>query len=664
MRVYLLLFFLLILSTGSAPAQQISSTARDSVSFYDMSLEDLMKVEVTVATSKALTPRESPGIITFITEDEIRKSGATDLIELLQKVPGFDFGVDVEGVIGLGVRGNWAHEGKVLMLLDGHELNEDLFSAIVLGAHYSVSSIKQIEIIRGPGSAVYGGNAEYAVINIITKQAGSGNGIAVNTTYSQMSRQYATRNISLSAMKPLGDVQVNLSAFFNESNRSQNDFTDNYGSSYNMAENSGIHTAQGKLDLTWKKLKLSAFADQYHLLQRDGYENALSKTYPTDFNSYHILGEYEVHVNDKLSLLPTVKFKHQTPWNFEGTSLNDEFVPYSVSVESFLGQLKANYDINSSTNLITGLEGCKQIAAQRIDSTYFSNGSGKFEINNMAAFAQMLIRSKIANITFGARYNANDRFADAFVPRIGLTRVFNKWHVKLLYSSAFRSPSIENINSGNGIKPERTTVTELETGYEFGANTYLTANIFDITTHDPIIFYYTADNLDAYKNDGVTGSRGFELEYRVKTLLGYMNLNYSFFTTRGKKTNETYSIPGKKGKVVAFPNNKVTLSSNLKISRKVNLSPSITLLDTRYDYYVDANSGKDVIVKYDPAAYIDMMFNFEQIFTRGLTIQAGCINVLDSKVVYIQPYNNNHAALPGLSREYRLNLCYRFDFHK
>ncbi|HNQ00326.1 MAG TPA: TonB-dependent receptor plug domain-containing protein, partial [Bacteroidia bacterium] len=410
------------------PAQQISSTARDSVSFYDMSLEDLMKVEVTVATSKALTPRESPGIITFITEDEIRKSGATDLIELLQKVPGFDFGVDVEGVIGLGVRGNWAHEGKVLMLLDGHELNEDLFSAIVLGAHYSVSSIKQIEIIRGPGSAVYGGNAEYAVINIITKQAGSGNGIAVNTTYSQMSRQYATRNISLSAMKPLGDVQVNLSAFFNESNRSQNDFTDNYGSSYNMAENSGIHTAQGKLDLTWKKLKLSAFADQYHLLQRDGYENALSKTYPTDFNSYHILGEYEVHVNDKLSLLPTVKFKHQTPWNFEGTSLNDEFVPYSVSVESFLGQLKANYDINSSINLITGLEGCKQIAAQRIDSTYFSNGSGKFEINNMAAYAQMLIRSKFANITFGARYNANDRFADAFVPRIGLTRVFNKWH--------------------------------------------------------------------------------------------------------------------------------------------------------------------------------------------------------------------------------------------
>lgn len=78
-------------------------------------------------------------------------------MQVLQLIPGFDFGVDVEGIVGIGVRGNWAHEGKVLMLWDGLEMNEDLYSTLQFGGHYPVGQIKRIEIIRGPGSAIYGG---------------------------------------------------------------------------------------------------------------------------------------------------------------------------------------------------------------------------------------------------------------------------------------------------------------------------------------------------------------------------------------------------------------------------------------------------------------------------------------------------------------------------
>ena len=80
---------------------------------YDsLSLEDLMNIKITVASIKELTPRQSPGIITYITAEDIRNLGARDLMEVLRHVPGFEFGTDVEGIIGLGVRGNWAHEGK------------------------------------------------------------------------------------------------------------------------------------------------------------------------------------------------------------------------------------------------------------------------------------------------------------------------------------------------------------------------------------------------------------------------------------------------------------------------------------------------------------------------------------------------------------------------
>src|SRR3974377_480053 len=72
---------------------QTTAPKQDSASFFEMSLEDLMKVQVTVASKKALTTRESPGIVTLITEEEIRNSGAQDLIDILQMVPGFNFGV-------------------------------------------------------------------------------------------------------------------------------------------------------------------------------------------------------------------------------------------------------------------------------------------------------------------------------------------------------------------------------------------------------------------------------------------------------------------------------------------------------------------------------------------------------------------------------------------
>lgn len=66
----------------------------------DVTLEDLLGLKTTIATKRALTSRESPGIISIVTRDEISQSGARDLKEILTLfAPGFGFGVDVEGVV-------------------------------------------------------------------------------------------------------------------------------------------------------------------------------------------------------------------------------------------------------------------------------------------------------------------------------------------------------------------------------------------------------------------------------------------------------------------------------------------------------------------------------------------------------------------------------------
>jgi outer membrane cobalamin receptor len=116
-----------------------------------------------VASRLDFTARQAPGIVTVITREEIINSGARNLMDVLRLVPGLDFGVDVESSLGLGVRGNWAYEGKILVLVDGQRYNESFFGSAQL-ERISPEQVERIEIVRGPGSAVYGGFAELGVI--------------------------------------------------------------------------------------------------------------------------------------------------------------------------------------------------------------------------------------------------------------------------------------------------------------------------------------------------------------------------------------------------------------------------------------------------------------------------------------------------------------------
>ena len=265
-----------------------NASAQDSIPFYNMSLEQLMNVNVIVTTDQPMLARESPGIVTVITQDEIFKSGAHDLLQVLYMVPGFDFGVDVEGVVGIGVRGNWGHEGKVLLLWDGLELNEELFSTLQFGAHYPVAQIKKIEIIRGPGSAMYGGNAELAVINVITINNDL-NGLMVDGQSAAYSNSISSRGTTICYGKKIKDVHFGFSTYQNRSNRSGNRYIDNFGNSYSMSNLSAINSQQYRVDFSLKKFSLIAFCDNYKILQRDGYDQVYSHAYRSKFFNSSIL---------------------------------------------------------------------------------------------------------------------------------------------------------------------------------------------------------------------------------------------------------------------------------------------------------------------------------------------------------------------------------------
>src|SRR3954468_10713859 len=187
--------------TATSPAFADDVAIKD---ITDVSLDDLLNTDVGVASKVPTTYREVPGVITVVTREEIMDSGARDLEDVLQLVPGFSPGIDVEAVVDVGVRGNWGHEGKVLLLIDGQQMNETLYSTNQLGNHYPIDQIERIEIIRGPGSAIYGGYAELAVINVITRGADDLKGAAVYLSSGRMSNAWGYNNLSLAVAQTAG----------------------------------------------------------------------------------------------------------------------------------------------------------------------------------------------------------------------------------------------------------------------------------------------------------------------------------------------------------------------------------------------------------------------------------------------------------------------------
>ena len=149
--------------------------AGNETNLFDLSLDQLTKVEIKSDITSILAKpiREQPGIVSVVTQEEIREIGAGDLSDVLMLVPGFSLDSDVESMVGLTFRGLQGQEGKVLLIVDGLEVNEPLYGSLPILNHIRADSIEEVEIIRGPGSAMYGGTAALAVIRVTTKGAGN-----------------------------------------------------------------------------------------------------------------------------------------------------------------------------------------------------------------------------------------------------------------------------------------------------------------------------------------------------------------------------------------------------------------------------------------------------------------------------------------------------------
>jgi outer membrane receptor for ferrienterochelin and colicins len=191
MTVSLILFLVISLSTSNVIAEPNTPG-----NLFDMSLEQLMNIPVTSTSLTAVSSgRVSPSTVTTITQQDIQNSGARSLNELLEiYVPNLQMILHSAGISHLGLRGIISNrDDKYLLLVNGRVMNEHTDLGVLSERDLPMlRDIHQIDVVRGPGSAMYGPGALAMVINIITDNANTFKGFEVSQRVGVIEEHYTT----------------------------------------------------------------------------------------------------------------------------------------------------------------------------------------------------------------------------------------------------------------------------------------------------------------------------------------------------------------------------------------------------------------------------------------------------------------------------------------
>ncbi len=606
-------------------------------------LEEELNKTTKISTRNIFSTRNAPNIITIINEEKIRKSGARDLIDILKLVPSFHFALDEKGKVGLGIRGNWSNEGKVLMMIDGQEFNEIFTGKLYFGNRFPVDMIKRIEIIRGAGSADYGGFAEFAVINIITYNSKDTEGLDVFWVKGKADGMLVRNNFGLFFRKNWQNSDLSIQFFSGYGQRSNKEhlaFYDmrnwsEHGISdiVSLRNESDIKPNFFSLKYRYKNFSFKTLIDNYEV--KDLTNLDIDKRHKTILKTETIYNEakYNLYNNKKVNLISKVNLIIQSK---EINSTNADTI-YS-EIENLTVKIKPSlllyYKFNHRIKFTVGTEFFVD-AFMKDENIEYTEKSKKEDINalfNASSYIQGVFRLNFFNLTTGIRYEKNYLSTSKYLPRIALTKRFGKINFKFMIGLGFRNPTAGNIaNSFTGkyeinadtteiiniereLKAETTEFFEFEIGYQFSKKLFAKANIYSLITKNTIVYYTYRDDiidkiyentnqgigrqlfgLNVYQNFESSGTNGFELETKFKDNWGSLECNYSFYTTKGKNVIPVYSISKfdfdiknrennivKNNAVLAFPKHQFSLDLMLNITNDLSIRYNFIRYGERY----------------------------------------------------------------------------------
>lgn len=502
----------------------------------DLSLEELSNVQVYGASKHLQSTREAPASVTVITRDEIERYGYRTLADILRSVRGL-YVTDNKLYSSLGVRGFGRpsdYNTRVLVLLDGHRTNDNIYDQGMIGTEFwvDVDLIERVEIILGPSSSLYGANAFFGIVNVITRKPEelSGTELSFEPASDGTYKGRATIGRNFHGIETL----LAGSFYDNRGPTSLDSFTSQEANLDSDA------TRDFLVELSSRGFTLQAVSGYRHKSRAESDFNGFTGDNNSYVNDQHHYGDltYRHTFANGWSLLNRSYYDH---YAFKGAfAFSADFVLLSYAVgnwwgdelqtsRTFLGKHKVTFGAEVRDNL-------KQYQKSYIPDV-------PLPASDLTSWDWGLYAQDEYNITqkwtlsAGIRFDQYGSFDATVNPRVGLIyHPAAKSTFKFLYGSAFRPPNaFETVTADPSRPPLRPeTIKSFEGIWEQGLSEHYSAT-FDVFHNDVRSLIDSSGSAALFSNLGTVASTGAEFEFAGRFSSGVMGkLSYGY--TQAKNT--------------------------------------------------------------------------------------------------------------------------------
>ena len=628
----------------------------------ELPLEALMEIEVPKvfgASKIEQKTTEAPSSVTVITADDIKRFGYRTLADVLQSTHGF-YVTDDRNYSYLGVRGVSLGDfnSRILLLVDGHRVNNNLTGGAYIGPEFilDLELVDRVEIIRGPGSALYGNNAFFAVINVITRKGRQINGAEASGEYGS----YDTYKGRFTVGKLFTNgVDVLLSGTYFDSTGEESLYFKVYDT---PDQNNGVAK---NLDGQW----LASFFGSvgYKDFVLEGAYGKREKDNPT--------AQYLTTFNDpKLRTMDersyaALKFTHSLPADVDVTAqVYYDSVYYDITYpvgnpvqiasyqeeqtgEWWGTEVQVNKRLWDRHTLTLGAEYRDDFRQQQQvfdDTTTYTDNHRNEKSYGLYAQGEFTLRTNL-HFNGGVRYDHYADFAPSVNPRLALIyNPFKDSTIKLLYGTAYRAPNFLELSDPRyqDVKPEEITSYEVVYEQGLGKNLRSSVSAFWNDMYDLIVLQNGAfTNFDA-RTKGVEVALDGNWNNGLRT-----RLSYSLQNTENRSAGG--DIPNSPAQLV-----KANISVPL-IREKVFAGLEYQYTSCRQTEYT-TTTGQTVHGEDLPGYGVLNSTLFSQNLIKNLQFSASVYNVLDCKYEFPSSRFHLQDSIPADGRTFLLKLTYRF----